>query len=1070
MLKNFKRCQEGKELIKHDAIEENMNDENESIVSSESVSGIKKEEQFRWSKHKLVEKMENKGVDGHVLRMLAASANKYDLIVGKDFLKAFQTTNIEYKKFREFCKDILKVEFTDEEFALVCKFYDIAHTGTVIDGMEFLKCFTILKTLYSGAENARIRQKEAEFQERVKQKEIKKKEELERKFFITPNYDVSPAEEKAAIDKLVVAATRYDKNHPSSMGLDGFQVKRLRAGEFRELVRRTFNLMIDSKELGVLIKNYGDVETNTINCDLFIKKFLKIGFNERNKAKLEQLRISNEAEEANRKYIEDLIHAAHGKMEVGVTANFLPEDQKSALEKLRVAAAKYRKDHPSSMGLDGFDGQYLSAGQFREMMKRTFNIQLTREELSALVYAFDADECQKVKCSQFLLYFSKVGFMERSKEHVESLEKCRRMQQMAALEEAKKLEDQWGKLELSQEQLEAFQPEDMDSAMYKLRYAARWYDKSSESGISLKGFSGAIMSPATFREMCRRCLQFKLTIPELAALCHTYKKKRCADGSPARSRPSSPEPNTRVLQEESIETVGTASSTLRGSSRHGGLMIDLELFRLKFGIMSFEEKEALRAEQRGKKFRAQQLLDAAEEENRRRELAFSLGKNEIDHDFGKEDEESGMAKMRQAAAHFNHNSVGLSGFNITTMRPKVIREMIRRTFHIILTPKELAAVVKDMIFEDGSIDVEAFLALFNNLKRQFRNEERIRQIAEEKRVAQLHEAESRVLAAKRNEEEQKKLCHAAEDELSLMVKLKRVSQMYTLDSGNYNEKLQAFKGPPKSPSAFRTLFEHVFRTKLSHAEAGLLMNIIDPKLAKSMMIDGSFFLLGFFKLARLQAKVLLGIINDNSINLSIFQADRSKTAASNGGKDQGAMHSSESSSLAGSLAGSMKDMHVDKLSDDEASPMLHSLLHGVNPYVDWEIGKKAYFETVPQLRGKTMLVSGKDPRESTHTYGHRDSMTPDAKKTRQRPRTVSPLKHTPKSPASERNPHGPSVTFGMLARPSSTINLDAIKAERAKLDLGSPPGKSKSAKYKKRGIKGGNTDYLTSPNGTMVVE
>jgi len=399
------------------------------------------------------------------------------------------------------------------------------------------------------------------------------------------------------------------------------------------------------------------------------------------------------------------------------------------------------------------------------------------------------------------------------------------------------------------------------------------------------------------------------------------------------------------------------------------------------------------------------------------------------------------------------------------MRPKVMREMIRRTFHIILTPREFGSVVKDMVFEDSSIDVEAFLALFNNLKRQCRNEERIRQINEEKKVAQQRDEEVRMLVAKRKEAEERKLAHAEEDEVSLIAKLRRVAQMYTLDSGNYNEKLQAFKGAPKGPAAFRTLFEHVFRTKLAHAEAGLLMQVIDPKMAKSMMIDGSNFLLGFFKLARLQAKVLLGIINEESVNLSIFQADRGTGSGTATAKDIGAMQNSESASLSGSI-GSMKNLNVDANDSDEA-PMLVSLLKGVNPYVDWDIGKKAYFEAVPMLRGKA-IAGGKDPREAAHTYGHRDSMTPDGTgiKTRGRPRTVSPLKNRPKVPASERNPHGPAVTFAMLARPT-TLNLDEIKAHReAKLKLDSPgPCSPKPRKFKNRDSKGG----LASPGGSKAL-
>jgi len=36
-----------------------------------------------------------------------------------------------------------------------------------------------------------------------------------------------------AMQKMLIAATKYDKNHPSAMGLDGFETKELVAGEFQ---------------------------------------------------------------------------------------------------------------------------------------------------------------------------------------------------------------------------------------------------------------------------------------------------------------------------------------------------------------------------------------------------------------------------------------------------------------------------------------------------------------------------------------------------------------------------------------------------------------------------------------------------------------------------------------------------------------------------------------------------------------------------------------------------------------------------------------------------------------------
>jgi len=47
------------------------------------------------------------------------------------------------------------------------------------------------------------------------------------------------------------------------------------------------------------------------------------------------------------------------------------------LNKMRIASFKFDKNHPSSLGLDGFDGSDLSPGVFKEMVRRTFNMKLT---------------------------------------------------------------------------------------------------------------------------------------------------------------------------------------------------------------------------------------------------------------------------------------------------------------------------------------------------------------------------------------------------------------------------------------------------------------------------------------------------------------------------------------------------------------------------------------------------------------------------------------------------------------------------------------------------------------------
>jgi hypothetical protein len=48
-------------------------------------------------------------------------------------------------------------------------------------------------------------------------------------------------------------AVKFQKHHPSSMSLDGFDAKFLTPGAFREMLKRTFNVSVTNKELGALV-------------------------------------------------------------------------------------------------------------------------------------------------------------------------------------------------------------------------------------------------------------------------------------------------------------------------------------------------------------------------------------------------------------------------------------------------------------------------------------------------------------------------------------------------------------------------------------------------------------------------------------------------------------------------------------------------------------------------------------------------------------------------------------------------------------------------------------------------
>ena len=70
------------------------------------------------------------------------------------------------------------------------------------------------------------------------------------------DYDFSEADEARMHEKIAEAAKKYDKNHPASVSLEGFDVKYMKPGVFREMLKRTFNLHLTPKELGAAVRTY----------------------------------------------------------------------------------------------------------------------------------------------------------------------------------------------------------------------------------------------------------------------------------------------------------------------------------------------------------------------------------------------------------------------------------------------------------------------------------------------------------------------------------------------------------------------------------------------------------------------------------------------------------------------------------------------------------------------------------------------------------------------------------------------------------------------------------------------
>lgn len=188
------------------------------------------------------------------------------------------------------------------------------------------------------------------------------------------------------------------------------------------------------------------------------------------------------------------------------------EDKRRALKKIADVAHSHE---PSNVGgLQGFlEGGAMTPTQFREQLKRNFQIFLSPEELGAIFNTFDSDGDGTIDCNEFLFHFFRLGAIEKDKyrerqQKLNKLQREEREQRIAALK--KKMEDSVvARLEPSTE-------EDRVSFEAKLHKAARNYEPRAWIGRSAE-LDSVSMTPTVFREQLKQEFDITVTAGELDA-------------------------------------------------------------------------------------------------------------------------------------------------------------------------------------------------------------------------------------------------------------------------------------------------------------------------------------------------------------------------------------------------------------------------------------------------------------------------------------------------------------------------------------------------------------------------
>jgi len=273
-------------------------------------------------------------------------------------------------------------------------------------------------------------------------------------------------------------------------------------GDLKHILNSIFGLRLTKRELQQL-KNYfdtdkgGDVDFLEFKDGFF--KLVKKGRAEKERARLENDRRVRgrierlEQEHKNKHYRDNSCH---------IDNDFSEKDKIKALRKIAKAATEY--DQSRSVGVDElrvFDG-CLTPQQFKEQLKKSFNVRLNPKELGCLLDRFDGDKDGTINGTEFLLEFCKIK------------NAAKLAMRVAKESEANALKAHYDKLgESYLERFAKVKQTKMNSdfkeghykrAMSKLEKVALFFDPERSNGLA--GFQG-MLDPSAFASQLKRCFR-----------------------------------------------------------------------------------------------------------------------------------------------------------------------------------------------------------------------------------------------------------------------------------------------------------------------------------------------------------------------------------------------------------------------------------------------------------------------------------------------------------------------------------------------------------------------------------
>eukprot|EP00752_Nemacystus_decipiens_P018201 g16330.t1 len=337
-------------------------------------------------------------------------------------LEAFDGAHMQPHVFREQLKRAFAIKLTPPELGAAIHAFDKDGDGH-ISCPEFLRTFFRLGFEAKSENSSRRRKRDRKMACRAAEAAAEKEREIEWRAALKVSDDFDEHDKETAMAKISDAASRYDKNHPSCLGLDAFEGALMPPHIFKEQLKRVFGLKLTPSELGAAMQEFDKDGDGTVNCAEFLLTFFRKGFEGRNKAlqrrrEEETARAKRTEQEENRRRFE-----AERKRLQDAVAPYAEKDLDDTLATLIEAASRYDRRQLGPAGLKAWEVKCMTPTELKAALQRTFDIRLSPPQLGAVAHLFgtggDAAEAHvcdgvfappvQIEVPEFLTTFFKIS-------------------------------------------------------------------------------------------------------------------------------------------------------------------------------------------------------------------------------------------------------------------------------------------------------------------------------------------------------------------------------------------------------------------------------------------------------------------------------------------------------------------------------------------------------------------------------------------------------------------------------------------------------------------------------------